>query len=413
MKIVKLTAENFMRLVAVEITPKGNAIMITGKNAQGKSSILDAIMSVFCGKKYMPQEPIRKGQERAEVVVETDNYIIKRTFTAKGGGSVTVSNAEGMKATSPQGLLDKMVGEIAFDAEIAKLKQQRSAVKSSKETYDFEAGKIVVPEDTPGELLVMTELTNKLSIATKHNQEQADVAKKIGDYDNKISALSDSITANTELIASLEEKLSKAKQAKTENETTKTVAKEEQEKLAETLEPLINIEAINTEIAEADAKNENVRKVNQKKQLQKKSAGKVKEYAELGKKVKTEEAKKAKRLKAAEMPIDGLSVNEETILYDDGELGAIPLSQVNESQQLQIAVGISMACNPKLRVILMKGNDLDQENLEAVCKMAEEKDYQVWIEKVSDDKKNKTGFIIEDGSVVEADKDADLFTEKE
>ena len=115
MKIVKLTAENFMRLVAVEITPKGNAIMITGNNAAGKSSVLDAIMAAFCGKKYQPAKPIRNGQDHAEVVVETENFIIKRTFTAKGGGSITVTNAEGMEARSPQALLDKLVGKIAFE----------------------------------------------------------------------------------------------------------------------------------------------------------------------------------------------------------------------------------------------------------------------------------------------------------
>ena len=120
------------------------------------------------------------------------------------------------------------------------------------------------------------------------------------------------------------------------------------------------------------------------------------------------EAKKAKRLAAAKMPIDKLSVNDETILYDN-----IPLAQVNDSMQLRIAVAISMALNPKLRVILMKGNDLDSESLETVCQLAEEKDYQVWIERVSDDKKNKTGFIIEDGSVVAANDTETLFKDKE
>jgi hypothetical protein len=36
MKIVKLTAENYKRLSAVEITPDGNTVLITGKNESGK-----------------------------------------------------------------------------------------------------------------------------------------------------------------------------------------------------------------------------------------------------------------------------------------------------------------------------------------------------------------------------------------
>ena len=38
MKIVRLTAENIKRLVAVEITPDGNVVQITGKNGAGKTS---------------------------------------------------------------------------------------------------------------------------------------------------------------------------------------------------------------------------------------------------------------------------------------------------------------------------------------------------------------------------------------
>jgi recombinational DNA repair ATPase RecF len=434
MKIIKLTVENFMRLVAVEISPQGNAILITGKNAQGKTSVLDAIMSVFCGKKYQPQKPIRDGQDHAEVVVETENYIIKRTFTAKGGGSVTVSNAEGMKASSPQGLLDKLVGEIAFepmaffkdskdvkrqrqqrdtlmklvgldftdiDADLAKVKQQRSSVKASKDTYDFEAGQIKVPDDTPNEEISMTELTEKLTVATEHNAAQAATKQQIEVGQGEIERLEESLTDNLGLIADLRLKLSKAEDVQRQGQETLLKAQAQQEEVTKTLEPIIDVAAISKEIEEAESINEKVRKKDQQTELYIKSAAKSKAFSVLGKQMKALEAKKAERLAAAKMPIEGLSVNDETILFNDKEnnTGDIPLSQVNESMQLQIAVAISMALNPKLKVILMKGNDLDEANLEAVCKLAEEKDYQVWIERITG--AGKTGFIIEDGSVRE------------
>ena len=49
MKIVSLQAENFKRLKAVEIKPDGSTVVITGKNAQGKSSILDSIFAAVGG----------------------------------------------------------------------------------------------------------------------------------------------------------------------------------------------------------------------------------------------------------------------------------------------------------------------------------------------------------------------------
>lgn len=439
MKIVKLTAENFMCLVAVEISPQGNAILITGKNKAGKSSVLNSIMSVFCGKKYQPVKPIRDGEDHAEIVIETENYIIKRTFTAKGGGTVTVSNAEGMKASSPQGLLDKLVGEIAFEpmaffkdcrdvkkqreqllmlmelvgldfddinADISKVKEQRSAVKTSKETYDFEAGQIPELPDVGDELVSITELTEKLTEATRLNEKHAETVRQIDAGQKGIETIEANLVEAKGDIGALKQQLANAEARLVEGEKMLFNTQAKQEDLTKTLEPLIDYTNLSAAIEDSEADNEKVRAKQQRTELLKKLAAKSREFAELGKDIKSLEAKKAERLAAVKMPIDKLSVNEDTILYDN-----IPLAQVNESMQLQIAVAISMALNPKLKVILMKGNDLDAESLETVCKLADEKDYQVWIEKVSDDKKNKSGFIIEDGSVVAADKDV-LFTDK-
>lgn len=433
MKIVKLTAENFMRLVAVEISPQGNAILITGKNGAGKSCLIEAIKSLFRGKKYHPEKPIRDGADHAEIVGETEYFIIKRTFTKAGGDSVTVTNTEGMEASSPQGLLDKFYGEIAFepmkfykdgksvggrrqqrdmlmklvgldfadiDLEIGKVKVLRSAVKTNKETYDFEAGQITVPDDTPDELVSMAELTEKLRAANQLNEKHAETVRHIDVGQKEVEDFTKRLSNSNEAIATLKQQLAFHEQQKANNEKALEEAQVKQEELVKTLEPLIDVTPINTELVLAESTNNQVRGKHQRKELLKKSAGKSREFAELGKKTKALEAKKAERLAAAKMPIDKLSVNEETILYDN-----IPLAQVNDSMQLRIAVAMSMALNPKLKVILMKGNDLDSASLETVCKLADEKDYQVWIEKVSDDKKNKTGFIIEDGSVVEADKD--------
>jgi len=91
------------------------------------------------------------------------------------------------------------------------------------------------------------------------------------------------------------------------------------------------------------------------------------------------------------MPLPGLSVTEDCVVYE-----GIPLSQVNDAKKLEIGMGIAMAENPELRVIRMKGNDLDDNSLEIVSKMAQEKDYQLWIERWSG---GEGGIVIEEGSV--------------
>ena len=50
LQILKLEAENVKRLKAVAIRPHGSVVKVGGKNGQGKSSTLDAIMYALGGK---------------------------------------------------------------------------------------------------------------------------------------------------------------------------------------------------------------------------------------------------------------------------------------------------------------------------------------------------------------------------
>lgn len=50
MKVISLQAENVKRLKAVAIAPSDNLVEITGKNAQGKTSVLDALWWALAGK---------------------------------------------------------------------------------------------------------------------------------------------------------------------------------------------------------------------------------------------------------------------------------------------------------------------------------------------------------------------------
>lgn len=76
MKIIKLAAENIQRLKAVEITPPGHVVKITGKNEQGKTSVLDSIMYALAGTKSLPEQPIRQGESKASIRVELDDGLL-------------------------------------------------------------------------------------------------------------------------------------------------------------------------------------------------------------------------------------------------------------------------------------------------------------------------------------------------
>src|SRR5580693_6116932 len=119
LRIISLEAENFKRLVAVAIKPDGSMIVISGRNGAGKSSILDAVAVAIGGKKAAPAEPIRKGQDKAEINLDLGRYKVRRTFKRGDDGEVTsalyLEQADGSRPRSPQAMLDDLMGELAFD----------------------------------------------------------------------------------------------------------------------------------------------------------------------------------------------------------------------------------------------------------------------------------------------------------
>ena len=116
MKIIELRAENVMRLKAVEITPDGTVQVIGGRNAQGKSAVLNAIWLALGGGKASKETPlpIRDGEDKASVRLDLGDLVVTRSWTRKGT-SLKVENAEGAQYKSPQSMLDALVGQLSFD----------------------------------------------------------------------------------------------------------------------------------------------------------------------------------------------------------------------------------------------------------------------------------------------------------
>ena len=120
MKVIELKVDNFKRLKAVLIRP-GDApvVEISGRNAQGKSSVIDAIWAALQGASVLKNTPapVRKGARSAEVRLDLGDYIVTRKFTNGGKNTyLTVTTADGTaKITSPQRLLDSLVGDLSFD----------------------------------------------------------------------------------------------------------------------------------------------------------------------------------------------------------------------------------------------------------------------------------------------------------
>ncbi len=78
MKVISFQAENIKKLVAVEIKPEGNLVEITGKNGQGKTSILDAIWWALDGNKVIQSKPVREGSEAGFIRLDLGDYVVTK-----------------------------------------------------------------------------------------------------------------------------------------------------------------------------------------------------------------------------------------------------------------------------------------------------------------------------------------------
>lgn len=396
MKIVTLQSENIKKIKAIEITPTDNTVVISGKNGQGKSSILDSIFYALGGKDKIPAKPIRNGEKKAEIKIDLGEYIVKRIFTEKDNRLEVMSKA-GAKYPSPQALLDEITGKLSFDPlefSTKKPKEQRQILidlaglnldeQNEKRDQLYQERTIVGREGQNMQKYTDDEIKE----AEKHSsQDEVNISEAVEELRkaeennamyNNISAVAKDAKNN---IQELEEKL----------KTVKSNLEAAEKRLKSM--SIIEIDPLKNKIETAEEANAKIRNAKRVAEDNAKLQEKRQEYENLSEQIKLIDDTKKQILEAAEMPIKGLSIDDDGVIYN-----GIPFNQISSAEQLKVSLSIAMAMNPKLRVIrIMDGSLLDDDNFKMIGEMAKENDYQIWIEKV--DSSGKVGFYIEDGEL--------------
>ena len=90
-RIIELRAENFKRLKAVAIPLAPGLNEITGRNAQGKSSVLDVVLAALAGADGCPDDPIRHGASSGETYLDLGDLRVTRTWTQGKDGKPTAT----------------------------------------------------------------------------------------------------------------------------------------------------------------------------------------------------------------------------------------------------------------------------------------------------------------------------------
>ena len=417
MKIIELRAENVMRLKAVEITPDGTVQVIGGRNAQGKSAVLNAIWLALGGGKASKDisRPIRDGEEKASVRLDLGDLVVTRTWTQKGT-SLKVENAEGATFKSPQGMLDALVGQLSFDPlAFTRLsaKEQRAALLDlvdldvDLDTIDAQIrdlythrteigrkgaaiGDVTVDDKLPTVETSAASVVKKLQEAQEVHRWVDTTRNQIIEAKNMADKCAEEIRRLETRIHDLNEQIAALRRTQ---QTRVTEAENMQHAIDNTEMP--NLAYIEDELATVEDTNAKIRannaareRLNEKQALRDAYEGLTKRLTEL-------DEQKAAALADATFPVEGLSFDESGVLFQ-----GVPLSQASSAEQIRVSLAMGMALNPKLRVLMIKdGSLLDEDSMAAIRDQVADGDFQLWLEIVNPD--DPTAVLIEDGQVAD------------
>ena len=420
MKILQFQASNFKRIRVIDISPKDNVVILSGKNGAGKSSVLDAIWDVLEHRaisKSLPN-PLRNGEKDGYVTLDLGDYIATRTYT-EDGTVLKVTTPDGNPVKSPQTLLDGLKGDLSFDPwAFTRMKEDEQRTMLGDLLFRLTEGKVDLAEfdrrkqelfdnrtdlnrekkrltsiltsfrppsatESPDEVSV-DDLTAAIASAMQALQERSRLV-------DREQSLNTKITATRETIRQLQEQL-----AKDESEQTSIVSQ------LSAFPEIPDVGFLQGQLKDITALNTRARQVKEyvatKRALQELDTN----IGTLNDRMELLEIEKSEALESSPLPVKGFTITPEGIQVVNDQGDAVPFCQASSAQRLRISLGIAMATNPTLKVIRVSdGSLLDDESMQIIRDMTRDKDFQLWIEYASRNENDKIGVYIEDGQVAQ------------
>lgn len=405
MKVMRLTAQNVMGVEEIDWDFEGHSLwLIGGRNGQGKTSALRALVMALAGRSGMdgwPELPLREGEREGSIKVELtgsqelqeeQQLTAELRFLRRRSGAIQETfrlyDSAGEDAPEPRTLLKRLFKTRGFDPlafERAKPKEQRKILleamgvdldsitehrsviyaertEANRRYREIEAKLKVMerPKDAPSKLVDTSKLAERLRAAQENNR----ALKKAED---RVAKLDVEIDGYIQQIKALEKKISDAK-----------VVREEAFVESRKLE-MIDESAIVDEISAATEQNAKFGKLEAFKAVAK-QADEAKAQADvLTQGLETIDQEQKAFLEQAKWPLPGMSVDDDCVLVD-----GIPFAQCSQSQRIRASLQIGMWLNPELRLLVCEdGSALDSDSLQEIEQYAKANDYLVLVEVVT------------------------------
>lgn len=424
MNILALNINDLKRISAIEIHPEtGKPIILTGDNGNGKSSVLDSIILGLSNTGL--DDPIRHGRPSGSVKITlgTDKaeYLLERKVT-KSGDKLTLTDANGIAVQKPQTFLNGLLGNYAFDPlEFTRLKakEQVEALKVAAgldfteldtKRAEFYAERTVVTRDGKEAAAQLAAIPSPAENVPAEEVSAVDLVGKLRELEDAVrryDKAKERVTVAQSESASAQQEVARLKSALAAAEenakTSATVLKELEEQASEAqLNTPAEAELIAARdaIAQVDETNKAVRNAAAHKATSKKLEELRVKVANLNRRIEEIDEAKAAAIKNANLPLEGLELTDDGVLVD-GKF----FSQLSTAEQIRISTLVAMSQNPTLKIIIIReGALMNASNLAMIAKMAEERGFQVWIERFQE-VPGEVGLHIVDGAIAFEDGD--------
>lgn len=409
MKITNLTVQNIKGVRQIEIHADAVVNELAGKNGAGKSSVLDSILYALGGKRGIDDMPVREGEEKAEIVLETDDLVVTRRF--KGDTtSLVVRGKDGGRYG--QRRLDQLFSGFTFDplaftrlsaAEQINHVKHLAGKEFTRALGEIE-GKIIeafekrkdlnaqlkrfgVPDPVEKvEPVNVDDLMQELEEAEEFNEAQADRKLDIGRQAARTIGYQDTVhDLETELVE-IQRKLVLAREMLAESEA-QAAKLEKPEPLIDTSELKERIRAASDQNAAGYVYEQYLKRVQERREL----------VADVEAATDTLDDLRGKRLDmmaGGNFPVEGIAFVNDALVVNN-----IPFAQMSSSERIRVSAQIGMAAKSELKIMFVRdGSLLDAESFAELTKIAESRKYQLWVETVGDGHSGDA-IILEEGSV--------------